>query len=249
MTAVFVHGNPETAAVWDPLLAELGRDDVVRLSPPGFGAPLPPGFDATVGAYRAWLTAELEVIGEPVDLVGHDWGGSHVVGIAMTRPDLLRSWVSDTVGSYEPDYVWHELAAVWQTPGAGEEAVAKDFASPATIRARLESRGIPTALAGRVADGHHFDDIGRAVLALYRSAAQPVMAELGANLPAAAQRPGLVVIAGADVAVGSPEQRRRGAARAGARVAELPGLGHWWLVEDPAAGARAISEFWRSLRP
>lgn len=41
MPAVFVHGNPETDAVWTPLLAELGRDDVVRLSPPGFGAPLP----------------------------------------------------------------------------------------------------------------------------------------------------------------------------------------------------------------
>ena len=249
MTAVFVHGNPETAAVWDPLLAELGRDDVVRLSPPGFGAPLPPGFDATVGGYRAWLTAELEAIGEPVDLVGHDWGGSHVLGIAMTRPDLLRSWVTDTAGSFEPDYVWHALAAVWQTPGAGEEAVARDFASPATIAARLESRGVDPVPAARVAAGHHFDDVGRAVLSLYRSAVQPVMSDLGANLPAAAQRPGLVLIAGADVAVGSPEQRRRAAARAGARVAELPGLDHWWLLQDPAAGARAISEFWESLRP
>ena len=27
MTAAFVHGNPETAAVWGPLLAELGRED------------------------------------------------------------------------------------------------------------------------------------------------------------------------------------------------------------------------------
>ena len=46
MTAVFVHGNPETAAVWGPLLDELGRSDVVLLSPPGFGAPLPDGFGA-----------------------------------------------------------------------------------------------------------------------------------------------------------------------------------------------------------
>ena len=49
---VLVHGNPETDAVRDPLLAELGRDDVVCLSPPGFGAPIPPGFGATVGEYR-----------------------------------------------------------------------------------------------------------------------------------------------------------------------------------------------------
>ena len=41
----FVHGNPETAAIWTELAAELTRrgvDDVVLLSPPGFGAPTPP---------------------------------------------------------------------------------------------------------------------------------------------------------------------------------------------------------------
>ena len=52
---VLVHGNPETAAIWDPLRAELGRDDVVALSPPGFGAPVPDGFGATSDDYLAWL--------------------------------------------------------------------------------------------------------------------------------------------------------------------------------------------------
>src|SRR5690606_26190024 len=37
MTAVFVHGVPETPEVWDPLVAALGRDDVARLQLPGFG--------------------------------------------------------------------------------------------------------------------------------------------------------------------------------------------------------------------
>lgn len=41
MTVVLVHGNPETDAIWDPLVAALGRDDVVRLSPPGFGVLYP----------------------------------------------------------------------------------------------------------------------------------------------------------------------------------------------------------------
>ena len=89
---VLVHGNPETDAVWGPLVAELGRDDVVRLSPPGFGAPLPDAFGATVGEYRDWLVAELERFEAPVDLVGHDWGGGHVVNAAMARPDLPWHW-------------------------------------------------------------------------------------------------------------------------------------------------------------
>jgi pimeloyl-ACP methyl ester carboxylesterase len=74
MTVVLVHGNPETDAIWGPLVDALGRDDVVRLSPPGFGAPLPDGFPATQLAYRDWLEDELEGIEQPVDLLGHDWG-------------------------------------------------------------------------------------------------------------------------------------------------------------------------------
>ena len=40
MTVVLVHGNPETEAIWGPLVDALGRDDAVRLSPPGFLARL-----------------------------------------------------------------------------------------------------------------------------------------------------------------------------------------------------------------
>jgi pimeloyl-ACP methyl ester carboxylesterase len=55
MTVVLVHGNPETEAIWNPLVDALGRDDVVRVSPPGFGAPLPDDFPATRLAYRDTL--------------------------------------------------------------------------------------------------------------------------------------------------------------------------------------------------
>ena len=79
MTVVLVHGNPETDAIWGPLVDALGRTDVVRLSPPGFGAPLPDDFAATYTAYRDWLATELARFPEPVDLVGHDWGGGHVL--------------------------------------------------------------------------------------------------------------------------------------------------------------------------
>ena len=41
MPKVFVHGNPETSALWRVMFEELaarGIDDVTALSPPGFGA-------------------------------------------------------------------------------------------------------------------------------------------------------------------------------------------------------------------
>lgn len=250
MTAVFVHGNPETAAVWGPLLGELGRKDVVCLSPPGFGAPLPDGFSGTVGAYRAWLIGELEGLGaadEPVDLVGHDWGGAHVVGVAMARPDLLRSWVSDSVGLFDPNYVWHALAQEWQSPVVGERAVSERLieADQEARTASLVGRGFPPDVAGAVA-AEQGATMGWAVLALYRSATQPVMAELGRDLERAAAQPGLAVIAADDLMVGTDEQRRRSASRAGAHVEVLDGLGHWWMLQDAGRAAGMLRTFWDS---
>jgi pimeloyl-ACP methyl ester carboxylesterase len=247
---VLVHGNPETEAVWDLLserLAARGRTDQVRLSPPGFGAPVPDGWTASVDEYRDWLVAELERIGEPVDLVGHDWGGGHVLNVAMSRPDLLRSWCSDVVGIYDPDYVWHDLAQVWQTSGEGEEAIEARLATPVEQAAQgLVALGMDPAVAQRVAPG--FDAVmGRCILALYRSAAQPVLRDLGARLPDAAARPGLALTATEDHFVGTDDQRRRAAARAGARVGVLDGLGHWWMTRDPDRGAAVLTEFWDSV--
>ncbi|MDD7965738.1 alpha/beta fold hydrolase [Actinomycetospora lemnae] len=249
MTVALVHGNPESAALWDPLVAELARagvDDVVRLSPPGFGVPLPAGFPATVTAYRDWLIGELERFDRPVDLLGHDWGGGHVVTAVMQRPELVRSWASDALGLFEPDYTWHDLAQIWQTPGDGEAHLEEMFGGTLEQRAeQMEQFGLGRAEALQIA-GVQGEEMKQAVLALYRSAAQPVMAELGQGLPALAARPGLGIVAIADPFVGSEELPRRAAERAGAEVAVLDGLGHWWMAEDPARAARALTAFWRA---
>jgi pimeloyl-ACP methyl ester carboxylesterase len=247
VTVVLVHGNPETAAIWGPLVDALGREDVVTLSPPGFGAPLPDDFPATYLAYRGWLEAELDAIGEPVDLVGHDWGGGHVVNVVMHRPELVRSWVSDIVGVFDAAYVWHDLAQVWQTPDAGEQLVDTMLGGTVEDRAaQLSGLGITSDIATSLARAQG-PEMGRAILALYRSARQPQMAEAGRDLENAAARPGLSILATEDTYVGSEEIRRRAAERAGARTEVLDGLGHWWMVQDPARSAAALNQFWATL--
>ncbi|ORB25887.1 alpha/beta fold hydrolase [Mycolicibacterium parafortuitum] len=247
MTVVFVHGNPETEAIWAPLTAVLGRDDVVLLSPPGFGAPLPDGFGATFLEYRDWLENALEQIDGPIDLVGHDWGGGHVVNAVMHRPELVRSWATDVIGLFDPDYVWHDMAQVWQTPGAGEDLIADMMGGGLEARTELmSSLGIPDDIAAAIAE-HQNDDMGKAILALYRSAAQPAMADAGRSLENTAARPGLSLLATEDPYVGVNDNRRRAAERAGARTTVLDGLGHWWMVQDPQRGAAALTEFWESL--
>lgn len=246
---VLVHGNPESAVIWGPLIGELGRPDAVTLSPPGFGVPAPRGFAPSATTYREWLASQLELFRTPVDLVGHDWGGIHVAALAMSRPDLIRSWASDALGVFAPDYVWHPRAQVWQQEGAGEASVHQIWGGDLQQRiAVASSLGMTGRMAERVAAGMD-PGMGQAVLALLRSARQPAMAEAGRHLPRAAQRPGLALIALDDVgrASGTVAQHEWAARQAGARIAHLEGVGHWWPEETPAPVARALTDFWAEL--
>ena len=247
MTIVLVHGNPETAAIWDDLVPLLRSGEVIRLSPPGFGSSIPAGFACTTDGYRDWLAGELARLPRPIDLIGHDWGGGHVLRIAMERPDLIRSWVSDILGCFDPDYVWHDLARVWQTEQAGEQALAEMASTPAESRIeRLVGLGMTPAIAAQVTAGAN-EGLGRAILTLYRSAAQPVMRDLGRGLHNAAAKPGLAVIATQDGYCGGEKLARRSAQRAGANVAILNGAGHWWMCQQPKQAADAINVFVKSL--
>jgi pimeloyl-ACP methyl ester carboxylesterase len=249
MPKAFVHGNPETDALWRTLFDELrgrGVDDLVALSPPGFGAPAPAGFEPSRVGYRDWLVRELERLGGDVDLVGHDWGAGHVYGVLAERPDLLRSWAADCAGLLHPDYVWHDLAQVWQTPEAGEQAVAAMFGAPLEQRvATCTAFGMPPDVAEALAAAWG-DEMARCVLALYRSAAQPEMARLGDRLRATPQRPGLVLIASEDPYAGTVAMAEAVAAGLGARSVVLQGQGHWWMFPAAKEAADALVAHWQA---
>ena len=250
MTKVFVHGNPETAAIWGPLTDALSAaglgDPVVTLSPPGFGAPTPEGWEATPAAYVSWLVDAVAGIDDPVDLVGHDWGAGHVFGLLATAPERIRSWAADCVGLLHPDYVWHDMAQVWQTPQAGEEAVAAmvDLGTGGR-REAYEGLGLPPEIAASMASSLD-EEMGRCVLALYRGATQPTLAELGRELSDAALPPGLVIDATDDPYVAS-DLGVRMLERLDASQLRLEGRGHWWMTEDPATAAAGLLAFWSGL--
>jgi pimeloyl-ACP methyl ester carboxylesterase len=103
-----------------------------------------------------------------------------------------------------------------------------------------------SAIAAKVVAGAN-SDLGLAMLALYRSAAQPVMRSLGAGLPRATAKPGLALIATEDSYCGGETLARRSAERAGAKVAVLQGAGHWWMCQQPKQGADAINAFLANL--
>jgi pimeloyl-ACP methyl ester carboxylesterase len=59
-------------------------------------------------------------------------------------------------------------------------------------------------------------------------------------------KPGLVLIASEDPFL-AVAQAKSAAARVGARVAPLDGVGHWWMLQDPVRSAAALREFWSSV--
>lgn len=237
---VFLHGVPETAAIWDDVRTAIGGDSVA-LALPGFGCPRPDGFSATKDAYVAWVVEQLDAIGEPVDLVGHDWGAGLTYRIATAHGDRLRSWVADVGNIAHPDYVWHDFAKTWQTPGEGEAFFqAQRSLAVDDLAAGYEAMGIPAHHARAMAEAGD-EVMAECILALYRSATPNPHADWGPWAPTSA--PGMVLHVAGDP-FGDEAMAREVAGALGARVGVLEGSGHFWPAEAPNAGAEVLEGFW-----
>lgn len=231
--------------MWQPVAQRLRRETPLLLDLPGFGMPRPPGFTATKDAYVDWLIDELEALDTPVDLVGHDWGGAFVVRVASLRPDLVRSWASDALAMFANDFTWHEYARVWQDLEAGAAFVAAALSTTdEQVADAYAAWGVPHE-AGFAIRSAWTEELWASALDLYRSATD-VNTEWGPALPFAGSRPGLALIPTAESFL-KPEWATQAAEIAGARIVELKGLDHWWLVQDPALAADQIRRFWASL--
>ncbi len=240
MPAVFVHGVPDTARVWRPLLDRLSRSDVVTLALPGFGVPAPAGFTATKEAYVDWLLDELAKIGAPVDLVGHDWGALLVLRAAMLRPELVRTWAAGAA-PIDTAYEWHDTAKLWQTPGVGEQFM--DLMTADQLALGLTAAGVSPEDAADTASRVDAT-MKRYILALYRSAVR-VSHEWDADV-AKITAPGLILW-GANDPYAGPELGARMAARMHARFVSYPQCGHWWPLERPAEVAAELEALWQSV--
>jgi pimeloyl-ACP methyl ester carboxylesterase len=236
MPAVLVHGVPDSTRLWDGVRAHLTRTDVITPALPGFASPVPNGFAATKEAYVDWLIEQIEAVGEPVDLVGHDWGSLLVQRVVSIRPDLIRTWAAGA-GTVDADYVWHELAQMWQTPEVGEQ-IMEAMVGDALVDALADQLG--REYATEVAS--HVDATMKdCILKLYRSAAGG-FAEWHDAVDAI-DRPG-VVLWGADDPYVTSEFGERLAKRTGARLVMFSDSGHWWPVTKSAEVAKALETLW-----
>lgn len=245
---LFLHGVPDSPAIWRPLLAALDLGDTPVAVPalPGFTAPLPAGFAATKEAYADWAAEQAAALAAehgPIDIVGHDWGALLAQRAAMLRPDLFRSWtVSNAV--IDPDYRGHRIARIWNTPILGEIFMA--LSKPAALARGLADQGMPADIAEEEAEQWTNKDKRRAILKLYRSAKGLSFAHDWARdldrLPAN----GALIWGEGDPYV-HLSVAERFAASNGMPLTIIEGAGHWAIAERPQEVAAALRAFWSGL--
>jgi pimeloyl-ACP methyl ester carboxylesterase len=247
MTAVFVHGFPETSVVWDPLRKVLDGDSIAP-GLPGFGTPRPAGFTATKDAYAEWLAELLSGIEEPIDLVGHDVGALLSLRVATALDVPLRSFVVDVAPIFHPEFDWPERVHRLQTPRVGEDLLKSmreaDPEDPDSTAARLTGAGVPIDMASAIAAAHN-ETMSRSILDFYRSAVPNVGADWWKDVKVPTGAQGLILLL-PDL----PEEKAMSlevARRLGAQTARLDRLEHCWMAEAPEDVARVLQHFWSSL--
>lgn len=246
-TKIFVHGVPDTPAVWGPLVKALGELDGPVQNPalPGFTQAAAPGFAATKEVYTEWLIDEIRAahaVTGPVDLIGHDWGAILVLRAASLVPELVRSWVvSDAM--IDADYRGHPMARKWSTPLVGELIMA--LARPKALAAGLVEAGVPEDIAAHDAETWTRGK-KKAILKLYRSA--DGLRFVGDWVERLADMPnhGLVVWGETDPYV-ELHYAERFAERWSVPLHVEKGAGHWAIAERADSIAARIKAFWASI--
>jgi pimeloyl-ACP methyl ester carboxylesterase len=230
---LYVHGNPTNSDDWVEFLARTGG---IAPDLPGFGrSGKPAHFDYSIGGYSSALEQLLAALGvERYSLVVHDWGAA-ALGLAQRAPERVERLVIMDAAPLLPGYRWHRYARIWRTPLAGEFFMGL---SSRWAMKRLLAEGIagsdppPDEFVDSI--WNHFDHgTQRAILKLYRSAPESVLARAGERL-GELRCPALVVWGADDPYIGADFARRYADALAGdTRVEVLPGVRHWPWLDEP----------------
>ncbi len=229
---LWVHGVPTSSDDWVPFLERAGgiAPDLLGFGRSGKGGQNDYSLEGIARFVERFLDEVVEV--ERVRLVVHDWGAA-ALQWAAANPDRVEQLVVVDAVPLLPGYRWHRTARAWRTPFVGEMTMGL------TLKWTF-ARGLRPAFAGPVprafvdAAGSCFDQgTQRAILRLYRSAPESLLAASGSAL-SSLSNPALVVWGTRDPYIPS----RFGdlyAAELGeaADVVHVDGAGHWPWLDRP----------------
>jgi len=124
---LFVHGNPDSADIWDDVIAELKNQyRCIAIDLPGFArSEAPDDFDYSLEGMARFMDALVNALGlsGPIDLVAHDFGGAFAMAWAITHPTTVRRIVVINHSAFVMGFRWHWRANLWRTPFLGELAM------------------------------------------------------------------------------------------------------------------------------
>jgi pimeloyl-ACP methyl ester carboxylesterase len=237
---LYLHGVPTSADDWTEFLTRGGG---IAVDLPGFGRSGKRGdFDYSIPGYDRFLERFLDTIGEPrVRLVVHDWGA---VGLALAQrlPERIERLVIINSVPLLPGYRWHRIARLWRTRGVGELVMGVTTRTGLRLLSR-EATARPGPMPDEFIDRvmAHFDHgTQRAILRLYRSAPEGVLASAGAQLERC-QAPTLVVWGDRDPYIAPGFADAYGSALPNAVVEHVADAGHWPWLDRPELIDRIVS--------
>ncbi len=252
---LLLHGVPETSATWGPLMDVLSKDRVC-LAPDLKGL----GQSEAKGPYDIpTLASELAALvlhefDGPVDVVGHDWGGSLALALAGARPELVRRLVIEAAPYRELDPWRSSYMLVAALPFLPD--VAFHLASERLIRqtwATCWKAPGQSPLLDEYVAAYAPAERWSAMLAYYRAAVRPRALRMlrgekpRSGLPKVKVERALVVWGTDDppmpLHVGESVVRDLGPETT---MLTVPGIGHWPHEEAPDVVLPAIAEFLRA---
>lgn len=174
---LLLHGVPETALMWRQLLPELASDRTV-LAPDlkGFGGSEARGpYDIPTLVRELVALARSQVEG-PVDVVGHDWGGTLGAVMAARQPDLVRRLVVANAPYQHVDYLraWHML--LFSAPAVPKPLLQLGGRRAVRLMLRAGWRAdtaLEPEVAARYADAYAPPERLEAMLSYYRTTTRP----------------------------------------------------------------------------
>jgi pimeloyl-ACP methyl ester carboxylesterase len=247
-TVVFLHGLGGSRVDWDEAIARLGGAlDGVALDLPGAGDAEKPGDGYDPSSLARWLLDTLRHHGlEKVALVGHSLGARVAGELAAAAPTRVSSLVLVSPLGAVPYSLVEKLKWKGMSRHAILTSVPEAQMRSATgygfVKSGKGKSGfVERAMAART--GREASAVTRAVEKSVDGvlSAPPLSERLsGTKLP-------LLLVAGAQDPLAPPETTRSLLkARPDARFVELPGIGHYPMLEDPAGLAKVLKDFLRS---
>jgi len=245
---VLLSGLAMSAAGWDPVAGRLvaAGHRVVRPGTRGHGPSDAPPTGYRLADLTADVVAVLDAVGaEPVHLVGHSLGGMVAVQVALAHPDRVASLalLGAPIAGQPPAPAFGAWAGqVLRLARAGLPALLDGLPATAAFAHRIPDPALAAAVHAQVTTtlrapafvGENFADVP-AVAAAHPNPWQRLRAgELAAPL---------LVLDGADDPLVGSGAEPTATHVPGARSVVLPGAGHLALLEQPAAVADELLDF------